>query len=74
VKDPWPPRPAEYKPESTIERLAYLAEECGEVVQAVGKCLRWGLFSAFSGEANIDMLKRELQDLKVAIQLIEEAL
>jgi NTP pyrophosphatase (non-canonical NTP hydrolase) len=25
-----------------VERLAILSEECGEVVQAIGKILRWG--------------------------------
>ena len=47
------------------ERLAMLAEECGEVIQAVGKILRHGFESRHpnGGETNKDALLRELGDL-----------
>lgn len=48
-----------------IERLAILAEEAGEVVQAVGKVLRHGWESTHpdGGPTNREVLERELGDL-----------
>lgn len=71
---------SEYAPNELsgwFTKLAYLTEECGEVLAAAGKSMRWGLDSANpelppeEQETNLDWLKRELQDLKYAIQLVE---
>lgn len=54
--------------------LAYLVEECGEVLAAAGKSLRWGLDSVNpelpkgEQETNRDWLLRELEDLDGAIR------
>ena len=42
------------------ERLAVLAEECAEVIQAIGKILRHGYASRWEGESNKDALEKEL--------------
>ena len=59
------------------ERLAMLAEECGEVIQAIGKILRHGYASfhpdAPSGPTNRDMLMREIGDVKAIIERMEDA-
>lgn len=49
------------------ERLAMLAEECGEVIQAVGKILRHGYESTHpdGGPTNREALRREIVDLRV---------
>lgn len=74
---------SKYKPteESPFyQKMGYLTEECGEVLQASGKALRWGLDSVNpelppeQQETNRDWLKREMADLKYAISLLEEAL
>ena len=53
------------------ERLALLAEECGECVQAIGKILRHGYenFSPFdmSATTNREALERECGDIYHAI-------
>lgn len=62
------------------KRLAHLTEECGEVLAAIGKTQRWGLGSAnpllepSERETNKAWLKRELQDLKQAIERVEETI
>ena len=50
------------------ERLALLMEECGEVVQVIGKILRHGYESHHpdGGESNRILLHNELGDLKCA--------
>ncbi|MEG3086202.1 hypothetical protein [Sphingomonas sp. PB4P5] len=47
------------------ERLAMLAEEAGEIIQAVGKVLRHGYASTHpdGGPDNRAMLSREVRDL-----------
>ena len=59
------------------ERLALLAEECGEVIQAVAKVLRHGYESTHPDKpeagTNRDMLQRELADLRAAESLMIEA-
>lgn len=47
------------------ERLALLAEECGEVIQAIGKILRHGYESRHSdgGPTNREALERECGDV-----------
>ncbi len=53
------------------ERLAILAEECGEVIQAIGKILRHGYDSSHPDETrdrtNRRDLERECGDVRYAI-------
>lgn len=51
------------------ERLALLAEECGEVMQAIGKVLRHGFESTHpdGGPTNREALERECGDVYHAI-------
>lgn len=71
---------AAYRPQTTQQRLGYLVEECGEVLAATGKTLRWGLesfnpeLSKRKRETNRKWILRELKDLDRAIQLVREAL
>jgi NTP pyrophosphatase (non-canonical NTP hydrolase) len=53
------------------EALAVLAEEAGEVIQAIGKSLRHGLDSAHpdGGADNMARLSIELGDLKAAVNI-----
>lgn len=57
------------------ERLAMLAEEAGEIVQAVGKVLRHGYSSRHpdGGRDNRHHLRREVDDLRAVIGLMEAA-
>lgn len=58
--------------------LAHLVEECGEVQQAAGKSLRWGLDSVNpelpedEQETNRDWLEREIKDLEFVIVRVKE--
>jgi hypothetical protein len=58
------------------ERLALLAEECGEVIQIVGKILRHGYESYDPTKpqsprvTNRDLLACELGDFEAALQLL----
>lgn len=57
------------------ERLALLAEECGEVVQIIGKILRHGYHSCHPNNLNCpnsDLLHKELGDVQAAISIMEE--
>ena len=61
---------------SRERKLGYLVEECGEVLQAAGKSIRWG-DSSFNPdippeqrETNRDWLLREIADLRYALDLI----
>lgn len=60
------------------QRLGHLIEECGEILAAAGKTLRFGMLSTNpelppeQQETNISWLKRELQDLKLAIVRLEQ--
>ncbi len=69
-----------YWPKTQKQKLGYLIEECGEVMAAVGKTLRWGLEStnpeskAMRPETNRDWVLRELDDLELAIKLVRESL
>jgi NTP pyrophosphatase (non-canonical NTP hydrolase) len=68
-----------YYPKTDVQKLGYLAEECGEVLAAVGKTIRWGLDSynpelpETERETNRQWILRELQDLKTAIAIVERA-
>lgn len=57
-----------------IERLAILAEECGEVVQVIGKILRHGYDSFHPRDPNStynrELLETELGDVAAAVQLL----
>lgn len=50
------------------ERLAILGEECGELVQAVGKIQRHGYASAnpFTGVGNVEQIEAEIADVFLA--------
>ena len=54
---------------SEAERLALLAEELGEAVQAIGKVLRHGYESSHpsGGPTNREALERELGDVRHAM-------
>lgn len=66
-----------YEPADEKQRLGYLIEECGEVLAAAGKSLRWGYESSNpellpeDRETNRAWLRRELGNLKAAIERIE---
>ena len=70
----------EYKPKTLEQMLGYLIEEAGEVLTAIGKSRRCGLFSSNpelppdEQEKNGDWILRELKDLRRAIDLVEPAL
>jgi NTP pyrophosphatase (non-canonical NTP hydrolase) len=57
--------------DSERERLALLAEECGEVIQVIGKILRHGYESRHpnGGPTNRQLLAQEIGDIEFAIQL-----
>ena len=58
---------------ASIERLALLSEECGEVIQVIGKILRHGFDSAspvpheMGQETNRVLLAKEIADLNIII-------
>lgn len=60
--------------------LGHLIEECGEVLAAAGKTLRWGWASVNpelpqeQQETNIVWLRRELEDLKGTIARLEKCI
>ncbi len=70
------PKRPEYEPQTPVQRLGYLIEECGEVLAAAGKILRRGYSSVNPElppefqETNAQWLKRELLDLEDAIQRV----
>lgn len=69
-----------YMPETDEQKIGYLVEECGEVLAAIGKSIRWGLegvnpeLSAQKQETNREWILRELRDLTRAIRLVRETL
>jgi NTP pyrophosphatase (non-canonical NTP hydrolase) len=60
--------------EAELERLAMLAEECGEVVQMVGKVIRHGYQSSHpdGGLWNRALLHKELADVIAVYELMVE--
>jgi NTP pyrophosphatase (non-canonical NTP hydrolase) len=62
------------------KRLAHFIEECGEALAAAGKTQRWGgnnynpLIPPEQRETNLDWLRRELADVKQAIERLEKAM
>jgi len=60
--------------EDLLEVLAMVSEECGEVVQAIGKALRHGIddWNPVTGIDNKDAIVTELADvIAVAVLLLE---
>jgi hypothetical protein len=55
-----------------VERLALLAEECGEVIQIIGKILRHGYDSCHpdGGISNRELLEKEWGDAWYAADLL----
>lgn len=66
-----------YEPRTREQFYGYLIEECGEVLHAAGKTLRWGERSynpdlpPAQREANVEWLRREMRDLRGAIDRLE---
>lgn len=60
------PSPAE------LERLAKLAEECGEVIQVIGKIITHGYESRHpdGGPTNRELLAKEIGDIRAAVHLM----
>lgn len=58
-----------YQPVNADQAVAWLVEECGEVVQAAGKAYRFGLHATHpdTGVSNHQKLKEEIADLERAI-------
>lgn len=58
------------------ERLAILAEECGEVIQLVGKILRHGYENVWpatkEGKTNRERLQIELGDIMAILKVMRE--
>lgn len=69
-----------YAPTTDQQKLAYLVEECGEVLAAAGKALRWGLDHAnpdlplAAQEPNRVWLAREVLDLQRALTYVSTLL
>lgn len=61
--------------QAEAERLALLAEELGECIQAIGKILRHGYESCHpkGGPSNRTALEREIADVRVAIKFLADA-
>jgi NTP pyrophosphatase (non-canonical NTP hydrolase) len=56
-----------------VERLACLAEECGEVIQVIGKIIRHGYEHShvkYGDRTNRENLSMEIGDLLIAIQML----
>lgn len=66
-----------YHSRTPEQGLAHVIEECGEVLAAAGKTLRWGPYSynpeiaESDRELNIDWLRREMADLLHAWSVFE---
>jgi NTP pyrophosphatase (non-canonical NTP hydrolase) len=58
--------------EEEHEALSLLMEECGEVVQAIGKIMRHGLDSDHPGTliTNRDALAKEVSDVQCSIKIL----
>lgn len=62
------------------KQLSHLIEECGEVLAAAGKTQRWGLLSVDptipveQRETNLAWLRRELGDLRQAMDRLESTI
>lgn len=62
------------------KQLSHVIEECGEVLAAAGKTQRWGresvnpLVPLSQKETNENWLRRELKDLKEAIERLQKTM
>ena len=60
-----------------LERIAYLMEECAEVIQICGKIIRHGPESSnpndLESRSNMDLLAEELADVRKAEHLLISA-
>lgn len=69
---------AKYLPTTLEGKLARTLEECGEVLQAIGKLGRWGMIARdnYTGIEydNRAALRAELKDLTDAIDWLDSAL
>lgn len=70
------PSKPEYMPKTPRERLGYLIEECGEVLQIAGKSLRYG-YRSFNPElpynervTNAVLMQREIANVEAAIAMV----
>lgn len=54
-----------------LELLALLGEECGEVMQRIGKIIRWGWDATFEGTTQQAKLESELGDILAALLIGE---
>lgn len=63
-----------YLPRDPEGRRARLTEECGEVLQVLGKIGRFGLYSRHpnGGPTNAYLLMSELEDLRGAIDAVQD--
>lgn len=70
----------EYEPKTREQFYGLVVEECGEVLAAAGKTLRWGELSynpelpREQREFNIEWLRREMKDLRGAMDRLEKYL
>lgn len=70
----------QYEPQTREQFYGYLIEECGEVLAAAGKTLRWGELSynpelpRAQREYNIEWLRREMADLRGAMDRLDKFL
>ncbi len=57
-----------------LERLAMLAEECGEVVQMVNKIIRHGYASKHpdGGDNNRTLLSEEIGDIEAVLSMMRQ--
>lgn len=60
-------------PPDQAEALALLAEECGELVQVIGKILRHGFDSRHpdTGRPNYELFAREVGDVMASLRIAE---
>ena len=63
--------------EAELERLAVLSEECGEVVQIIGKIVRHGFESYHPDDVNqttnSELLQKELGDIQNIVNMMSDA-
>lgn len=71
---------SQYMPKTREQFYGCVVEECGEVLAAAGKTLRWGELSfnpelpQEQREFNIEWLRREMNDLRGALDRLDKYL